>query len=434
MNLYADLIVDDIKEGKNISKESLTSLNETEIYLFKLIDVNGSLYIEYPSDYSSQKIFAYEDKKMLYDIAGDLNLNKRESLSGEKTSSKNEPFFYTARRFKQDNSTIYILLFSSMAPVQDAITVLRNQLIFVVIIVLIISLFISFLLANRISKPIDDMSAVAERWASGDETVLFKGGSYTEMHELANALNKAKEEIDKSGRLQRDLMANVSHDLKTPLTMIKAYAEMIRDISGDNKAKRDKHTQVIIDESDRLALLVNDILNLSKLQSQSEGLELKKVNLSELVDTILLRFDGVLLEKDHTIEKNIDKNVHVFVDEKKIEEVVYNLVGNAVNYTGEDKITKIYLTKKENVATLEIIDSGSGISEDKIDTIWERYLRYSETHHRAVKGTGLGLSIVKAILEAHNLEYGVISKEGVGSNFYVVFNLLSKNVIGDIDE
>lgn len=433
MNLYADLIVTDIQENKkddNVNEEYLDNLNFSDIFMYRLVDDDGTLYIIYPD----HKTISEEDKKLLYQMAGDLNVNNKESLSGEVSNSKGEPLFYTVRRFTKNNDIHYVFLFSSMSAVEDAIVVLRNQLILVVIIVLIVSLFISFLLADRISRPIDDMSAVAERWANGDDAVQFKGGSYAETHDLADALNKAKEEVDKSGRLQRDLMANVSHDLKTPLTMIKAYAEMIRDISGENKEKRDKHTQVIIDESDRLALLVNDILNLSKLQSQSDAPDRKKVNLSNLVETILIRFDGVVLEKDYTIERNIDKDVYVFVDEKKIEEVVYNLVGNAVNYTGEDKTAKVFLTKKDNFATLEVIDSGVGISEEKIGTIWERYLRYSETHHRAVKGTGLGLSIVKAILEAHNLEYGVISKEGVGSNFYVVFNVLSKNVVGDLDE
>jgi len=396
--------------------------------MYRIVDVDGQFYITYGDSNLTQ-----EEKRLLFSIAGDLNVNKIDSSSGESSNSDGVPFFYTARRFVNNNTVEFLLLVSSMASVQDAVDVLRNQLIFVVVIVLIVSLFISFLLADRISRPIDDMSAVAERWAKGDETVLFNGGSYTEMHELANALNKAKTEINKSGKLQRDLMANVSHDLKTPLTMIKAYAEMIRDISGENKEKRDKHTQVIIDESDRLALLVNDILSLSKLQSQSDAPEHKIVNLSDLVETIILRFDGVVLEKGYVIERHIDKGVYVFVDEKKIEEVVYNLIGNAVNYTGDDKTVKVFLSKKDNVATLEIIDSGVGISDDKIDTIWERYLRYSETHHRAVKGTGLGLSIVKAILEAHNLEYGVVSKEGLGSNFYVVFNVLSKDVVGEID-
>ncbi len=430
MNLYADVIVNDIKETNSVSQEYLDNLKSSDISMYRLVDKDGTIYIIYP-DYGT---LTEENKHLLYSIAGDLNVGNKESLSGEITNSDNAPLFYTARKFVKNDSIEFLLLFSSMAPVEDAIAVLRNQLILVAIIVLIVSLFISFLLADRISRPIDDMSAVAERWANGDNAVQFKGGSYTEMYELANALNKAKNEIDKSGRLQRDLMANVSHDLKTPLTMIKAYAEMVRDISGDNKEKRDKHTQVIIDESDRLALLVNDILNLSKLQAQSTVLECKKVNLSELIGTILLRFDGVVLEKGYTIERSLDKDVYVFVDEKKIEEVVYNLVGNAVNYTGEDKTVKVYLSKKDNVATLEVIDSGVGISEDKIGTIWERYLRYSETHHRAVKGTGLGLSIVKVILETHNLEYGVVSKEGVGSNFYVVFNVLSKDVVGDLDE
>ena len=429
MSLYTDLISESIKEGNDID-EHLETLNSSKIYLFRLVEDDGGLYIR-ENNYDK---LTENDKKMLYELAGSMNIKKLDTTSGETVSSSGEPLFYTVKRFAVGNTTEYVFLFTSMLDVQDVILVLRNQLILVAIIVLIVSLFISFLLADRISRPIDDMSAVAERWANGDESVLFNGGSYKEMHDLASALNKAKIEVNKSGKLQRDLMANVSHDLKTPLTMIKAYAEMIRDISGENKEKRDKHTQVIIDESDRLALLVNDILNLSKLQSQLEALESKKVCLSDLVETILLRFDDVVLKNGYVIERNIDSDVYVFVDEKKIEEVVYNLVGNAVNYTGEDKVVKVYLTQKENVATLEVIDSGSGIIEDKIGTIWEKYLRYSETHHRAVKGTGLGLSIVKAILEAHNLEYGVISKEGVGSNFYVVFNVLSKSVVGEINE
>ena len=103
-------------------------------------------------------------------------------------------------------------------------------------------------------------------------------------------MNYAKEGISKSGTLQRDLLANVSHDLRTPLTMIKAYAEMIKDISGDNKQKRDKHTGVIIEEADRLTMLVNDILNLSKLQSSVDELELKEINLSELTERVIDRF------------------------------------------------------------------------------------------------------------------------------------------------
>jgi signal transduction histidine kinase len=306
-----------------------------------------------------------------------------------------------------------------MSSLADTFKTLRFQLLISAIVVIIISLFASWIIAGKLSKPIDNMSEVAEKWANGDSNVVFEGGGYTEMEKLADTLNYAKDEISKTGNLQRDLMANVSHDLKTPLTMIKAYAELIKDISGDNKQKREKHTQIIIDEVDRLTLLVNDILNLSRLQSLVEQFNIQKINFSELVESVVYRFDTLVSNGGYKIVKEIQPDVFICADEKKMEEVVYNLVGNAINYTGEDKTVKVYLTTNNEKVTLEIIDSGKGINAEKMQTIWEKYYRVSETHHREVKGTGLGLSIVKAILDGHLFKYGIVSKEGCGSNFYI---------------
>ena len=235
-------------------------------------------------------------------------------------------------------------------------------------------------------------------------------------------MNYAKEKEKEAGRLQRDLIANVSHDLKTPITMIKAYAEMIQDISGDNKEKRIENTQVIIDEADRLALLVNDILDLSKLQSGVDNLNVTAVNISELVEITIEHFRKYMENDGYIIKSEIEDDLFSEVDEAKITRVIYNLLGNSLNYTGDDKTVCVYLHKKEgNKILLEIIDSGKGISEDKMKTIWEKYYRFSETHKRSIKGTGLGLSIVKTILDEHGLKYGVVSKQGVGSNFFVEF-------------
>ena len=268
-----------------------------------------------------------------------------------------------------------------------------------------------------------------KKWAQGDANVNFRPckGAYTEINELGEALNFAKDEISKSGMLQRDLLANVSHDLKTPLTMIRAYAEMIRDISGDNKEKREKHTQVIIDESDRLSMLVNDILNLSKLQSSVDEPDVSEINLSELTERVIGRFSDYVEKEGYTIEDHIAPDLITVVDEKKIEQVIYNLLGNSINYTGEDKTVKVFLAAENDYILLEIIDSGKGISQEKIDTIWERYYRFSETNTRPVKGTGLGLSIVKAILDSHKLQYGVRSKKDCGSNFFVKFKRVKNN-------
>ena len=204
--------------------------------------------------------------------------------------------------------------------------------------------------------------------------------------------------------------------------MIKAYAEMIRDISGDNKQKRDAHTNVIIDEADRLAMLVNDILDLSKLQNSSDAVVLSQVNLSELVERVIYRFTDFTEASGYKLDCNVESDLFTECNEQQIEQVVYNLIGNSINYTGDDKTVKISLKRSENRGLLlEIIDSGKGIAPDQIDTIWEKYYRFSETHQRPVKGTGLGLSIVKTILQNHKLRFGVISKKDVGSNFFVEF-------------
>ena len=343
-----------------------------------------------------------------------------ECVTGIEPNGRALGIFYSAIK-NTDGS--YTVLTSSHAELKETISVIRFQFIYTTVIVVIIGVVLAWFLATRTTKPIVEMSQTAKKWADGDENVTFNGGKhYAELNELADTLNYAKQSVSKAGILQRDLLANVSHDLKTPLTMIRAYAEMIRDISGDNKVKRDKHTKVIMDEADRLTMLVNDILNLSKLQASVDSLEPKEVNLSLLTERVIGLFAPYVENQGYTIENNVAPDLLTIVDEQKIEQVIYNLLGNSINYTGDDKTVKVYLTAESDKIILEIIDSGKGISKEKIETIWERYYRFSETNTRPVKGTGLGLSIVKTILEAHNLRFGVRSKKDCGSNFYVEFN------------
>lgn len=335
---------------------------------------------------------------------------------------ENNSYFYIAKTNAETSENTYIYITSSIGNIREAIEVIRRQLLFVTFIVCLLGLCLAIYISNKLTYPISEMAATAKRWADGDNDAVFTANSYTELNELAETMNYAKEKEKEAGRLQRDLIANVSHDLKTPITMIKAYAEMIQDISGDNKEKRIENTQVIIDEADRLALLVNDILDLSKLQSGVDNLNVTAVNISELVEITIEHFRKYMENDGYIIKSEIEDDLFSEVDEAKITRVIYNLLGNSLNYTGDDKTVCVYLHKKEgNKILLEIIDSGKGISEDKMKTIWEKYYRFSETHKRSIKGTGLGLSIVKTILDEHGLKYGVVSKQGVGSNFFVEF-------------
>lgn len=328
----------------------------------------------------------------------------------------------------------YLMLISSNKALAETITLIQFQLVIVTIIVILLSFILAWAISTKLSEPIQRMSATAKQWAEGDNSVVFRGRSYDELNELAEALNYAKEGISKTGKLQRDLLANVSHDLKTPLTMIKAYAEMIRDISGENKQKRDIHTNVIIDEADRLTMLVNDILDLSKLQNDSSAPKFETVNLSELVERVIYRFANFMESAGYKIINDIDGDLFTECDEQRIEQVVYNLIGNSLNYTGEDKTITVHLHRKKNILLLEIIDSGKGISAEQIDGIWEKYYRFSETHQRPVKGTGLGLSIVKTILQSQGFKFGVISKKDVGSNFFIEFHVMKDEMIDENDD
>lgn len=299
---------------------------------------------------------------------------------------------------------------------------MQLQLVLISLIVIFVALIISGLLSMELTKPISQISRAAKRMATGDYSVDFQAQySYAEMNALAETLNYAKEEISRADELQKEVLANVTHDLKTPLTMIKAYASMIQEISGDNPEKREKHTQVIIDETDRLTALVNDILKMSKIRSDMDTLKTEEFNLSEFIHTVLERFEFLTETQGYTIVRDIDDELYTRADKDKIEQVVYNLIGNAVNYTGDDKKITVSLHRKNEKIRFSVTDTGKGIPPEECSTIWERYYSSAETHKRPIKGTGLGLSIVKTILVKHGFGFGVDSEVGKGSTFFVDF-------------
>ena len=311
----------------------------------------------------------------------------------------------------------YLLINSALVPVGSTVDIIKQQLMLITIILIIAAFFISMLLSEHLSRPIDRITRAAEKLAEGDFNTRFDGRGYLEAYKLAETLTYAEKELSRVDTMQRDLIANVSHDLRTPLTMLKAYAEMIRDLSGDNPVKRNEHLEIIISETDRLALLVNDMLDLSKLESGQQKLNCSEFDITLKLNEIIGRYKGVSGKMDYHIHFIPDKEKTVYCDVVKIEQVIYNLINNAINYTGEDKQVYVRQVNLPDGVRIEIEDTGDGIDEEKIKLIFDKYYR-SENHKREVVGTGLGLSIVKAILKLHNYDYGVNSTIGKGSVFW----------------
>lgn len=331
----------------------------------------------------------------------------------------------------QDNPNGYLLINTTLVPVGSTVTIIKRQLMMITIILLIFAFFISLYMARRIARPIDSITEAAESLAKGNFDTKFDGRGYLEVKKLAETLTYAEEELSRVDTMQRDLIANVSHDLRTPLTMLKAYAEMIRDLSGDNPVKRNEHLEIIINETDRLSLMVNDILDLSKLESGRQKLSPSEFRIREKLGEIIGRFKGISEKMGYNIHFEPDEEKIVNCDVVKIEQVIYNLINNAINYTGEDKQVYVRQINKPEGIVIEVRDTGDGIEEEKIRLIFDKYYR-SENHKREVVGTGLGLSIVKAVLKLHNYDYGVRSKLGEGSVFW--FRISARDVSDVKDE
>lgn len=336
--------------------------------------------------------------------------------------SRNDSLIYVGLVTRADGSHVMVMLHSSISPVNSTVETLRVQLMIITGILLVLATVLSILISRLISKPIVKITESAKSLARGDYDISFEGQGYKEIKQLNDTLNFAAVELSKVEGLRRDLIANISHDLRTPLTMITGYGEMMRDIPGENTPE---NVQVIIDEATRLGNLVTDLLDLSKLQSGTQSLTLTQFDLTQSVRSILKRYAVLTSQAGYRVDFISDCDVYVQADEIKISQVIYNLINNAVNYAGDDKTVIVTQRVTPGRVRLEVTDHGKGIAQEELAFIWDRYYKVDKTHKRAVIGTGLGLSIVKNVLDMHGADYGVTSQEGVGSTFWFEIDTLS---------
>ncbi len=327
------------------------------------------------------------------------------------------------RLVEGESGNIYlILLNAARQPLSTTVQILRTQFSWVFSILLVCAAVMVFYLYRHISSPLVRMNEAAKQLAHGKYDVEFLGEGYRETRELADTLNYASRELSRLDRLQKELIANISHDLRTPLTMIKGYSEVMRDIPGENTAE---NIQVVIDETTRLSELVNDLLDLSKIQSGTRKAMFEEFDLTAAVEEVMRRYDAFTSHQGYHITFTSEERVTVFADRGMLLQVLYNLINNAINYTGEDLSVKVHQSVREGRVRISVTDTGEGIAEDEIPQIWDRYYKVDKVHHRAMIGTGLGLSIVKGVLELHNAAYGVESRIGCGSTFWFELDVLN---------
>ncbi|MBR3841076.1 MAG: HAMP domain-containing histidine kinase [Erysipelotrichales bacterium] len=325
-----------------------------------------------------------------------------------------------------NEQTVLMVLNTSISPVDATVNTIKIQLMVLSVLLVILAFILAMIMYKRISKPIMEINDSAKELAKGNYDITFNGGGYLEISELSNTLNYASHELNKVETLRQELIANISHDLRTPLTMISGYAEVMRDLPNENNSE---NAQIIIDEAARLTSLVNDVLDLSKLQSGTQELQIEEYDITSSISRILERFKKFTSKDGYVIEYNYDEHIYIEADELRISQVVYNLINNALTYTGDDKTIIVNQKVINDYVRIEVCDHGVGIPEEMLASIWERYYKAKNQHRRAINGSGLGLSIVKSTLEAHNeilpdvSRYGVESKINEGSVFYFEYRI-----------
>lgn len=420
--------IDNIEEYLNdieTNKGEITTLaNESnaELFVFLInedgVDTDNIVFSCNPLGSNAQSVspaineFKAEQIKKLYAEA----ISKEKSVIDQVT--QNDVIFLTCLDiYTVNDSTYAVAATSSLSSQIGTRRIMLTQATLLFILALIMGLVYSWWLSKRLSNPIVNMSVSARKLAKGDYTVQFEGNGYNEVDELAEALNYATEQLSVTESMRKDIVANVSHDLKTPLTLIKSYAEMLKDFPDASIEKREERLDVIIKETDRITTLVNEMTELTLSESGNMKLNKEVFSLSELALSVVASFSTKAEKENCKLTADIQPDLCVHADKSQIEQVIYNYVSNAFNYTGDEKEIRIELKEKNGVLRFDCYDNGVGLSDQDKERIWNRYYRVSKTYGRN-GNTGLGLSIVKSILIQHDAKYGVNSVLSQGSDFY----------------
>ncbi len=319
------------------------------------------------------------------------------------------------------NHKYTIVVSTNLARTESIVSLVSAQLRTTTFIAIVLALIISAVLSNWFIQPISTLSKATKEISKGNYKVAIRipEGPKDEIGQLASDFNIMAREIESSQEIQKELVASISHDLRTPLTIIKGYAESIRDITGNNPDIREQQLNTIIDETDRLSKMVNSVLEYSNLSQSAMKLNIVQYNMADMCMDVADIYSHKAESEDKNVVYEGDELLYVMADASLMERVMHNFVSNALIHTPAGTSVTISARALENgKVRISVKDSGDGISEEDQRHLFDKYYRSRKSSGK--QGTGLGLAIVKTILESHGFEYGVISAPGAGSEFWFI--------------
>ena len=313
-----------------------------------------------------------------------------------------------------------LLLSNTITQIEALQSLNRQQLFLFTIILTIFASTISFFLAQHFIRPIKTIKEAIIRLTNGELYSVPKLKRSDELGTLSESVADLSTELQRVDVLRKEVIANVSHELRSPLALITGYGEMVRDVSGSDERLRKEHMDLIISEAHRMSAMVDDIMDFSIMQAGYTQLKNEIWNTYEVVSSVVAYARGIANQYDITVDFEADrKNGIALFDRIKMEQVLRNLINNGINHTPKNERLLIKLTNTSTRTKVAVINPGKDIPPEQLELIWERYQRVQhQAGHK--EGTGIGLAIVKTILTSHAFEYGAESKNGVTCFWFVV--------------
>lgn len=341
-----------------------------------------------------------------------------------------------------------IMLRVAIQGIKDNVTIFNAFIRYVGIAIFFIGIIAAFILSNYITRPIKQLSGIAERMSNLDFNAKYQGNDRSEIGVLGKSMNNMAHKLEDNIaqlkaanlELQRDIerknqqeemrtdfLSNVSHELKTPIALIQGYAEGLKEGISDDPESMNFYCDVIMDEAGKMNNMVKKLLTLNQIEFGNEELVMERFNICELISSIVNANELRAEQKDISIHfSQKDEQIYVWSDEYKIEEVVTNYVTNAINHCDYDKQIDIKIEPKGENVRVSVFNTGKQIPKEDIDNIWIKFYKVDKARTREYGGNGIGLSIVKAICDSYGKEYGVSNVEN-GVVFW--FDLDAKNVV-----
>ncbi len=434
----------DIKKQGPVQK-MLRRMSEKNNLTFFMVDSTSDVGVSNDFEYLKNRLNAY-----IFGMNSPENkiIKRNDNYYVQKTYDRQTDSYYLESwGYLSDNRTI-LLISIPLSSISESVNLSNRFLAYVGVIALLVGSVFVYLATRKIISPILQLSNISEKMSKLDFEAKYTGDAEDEIGILGNSMNTLsdtlKETIGKlqsaNAELQRDIeekikvdemrkdfIANVSHELKTPIALIQGYAEGLTEGMAEDPESRDYYCEVIMDEANKMNKMVRQLLTLTAIEFGNDSAAFDKFDLTELVRAVINSAGILIRQKEANVHLQEYGPVMVIADEFKIEEVVTNYLNNALNHLDDPRNIVVTVEGDGKEALVTMFNSGQSIPEEDIPNLWTKFYKVDKAHTRAYGGSGIGLSIVKAIIEAHHKNYGVRNVEG-GVEFWFTLDCAPEGI------